>query len=260
MNRLPIERRALILRCLTDGCSMRATNRITGHARNTIGKLLVDVGGACESYQKHLFRNLACKRIETDELWAFCGCKQRSVHRGKRGEGHVWTWVALCSDTKLVPSWFVGGHSDEHARAFMNDLASRLTDRPQLTTDGHRSYPEAVLSAFGLKVDYGVLEKHYKGNHYVGSSRRRMCGWPDLTLISTSYVERQNLTMRMNMRRFTRRTNGFSKKLANLKQAIALHFMHYNFSRVHLTLGSTPAMAAGLAIRAWSLADIAALT
>ena len=272
MNRLSLEERARILGMLTEGNSMRATSRMADVSINTVTKLLVDVGAACADYQNARLRNLACKRIQCDEIWGFCYAKERNVPAGKQdqyGYGDVWTWTALCPDTKLVPSWLVGRRDAFYAHAFASDLASRLSSRVQLTTDGHHAYLTAIEGAFGLDVDYGMLvktygqseegERRYSPPVCTGALKRRIIGDPKLEDVSTSFVERQNLTMRMSMRRLTRLTNGFSKKIENLEHAVALHFMHYNFARVHKSLRVTPAMEAGLDDHAWSLEEIVGL-
>ncbi|HYI99204.1 MAG TPA: IS1 family transposase [Thermoleophilaceae bacterium] len=273
MNRLSTEKRAQIIGCLVEGMSIRATVRVTGAAKNTVTKLLVDLGAACSEYQDQTLRDLPCKVVECDEIWAFCYSKQKNVpdeHRGTFGYGDVWTWTALCADTKLVPSWLVGERTIDDGWVFMADLKARLANRVQLTTDGHRPYWTAVGLTFGREIDFAQLQKMY-GPEGAGDQRRYspasltgtkkvvLRGDPDPTRISTSYVERQNLTMRMGMRRFTRLTNGFSKKVENLAHAVALHYMHYNFARTHQTLQMTPAMAAGVADHRWSLTEIAAL-
>lgn len=272
MNKLTLQRRAQVLSCLVEGNSIRSTVRITGVAKNTVTKLLVDVGRACCDYQDRVLRNLPCKRIQCDEIWAFCYAKEKNVPEGKKGQfgyGDVWTWTAICADTKLVPSFMVGNRNAEMGKAFMEDLASRLSHRVQLTTDGLTVYLQAVEGAFGLDVDYAMLiklygsdpekEKRYSPAKCIGAERIGIKGNPDEAHISTSYVERQNLTMRMSMRRFTRLTNGFSKKIDNLCHAVSLHFMYYNFARIHRTLRVTPAMEAGVSDHVWSLEEIAAL-
>jgi IS1 family transposase len=273
MNRLSTEKRAQIIGCLVEGMSIRATVRITGAAKNTITKLLVDLGEACEAYQDRVLVDLPCKTIQCDEIWNFVYSKAKNVpdeHKGEFGYGDVWTWTAICADTKLVPSWFVGQRNAEDGFLFMMDLKHRLRDRHvQLTTDGLKAYSAAIGFSFGTEVDWAVLQKLYGKDK---SAERRyspaVCkgidisirrGDPDLTKISTSYVERQNLTMRMGMRRFTRLTNGFSKKVENLQHAVSLHYMHYNFARTHQTIECTPAMAAGVADHRWTLQEIAGL-
>lgn len=272
MNRLSTERRAQILRCLVEGNSIRSTSRITGTAKNTVVKLLVDAGRACIEYQDKALRDLTCKRLQCDEIWSFCYSKQKNIpqeHKGDFGYGDVWTWTAICADTKLVPSWLVGDRSSEIAYVFIQDLASRLKHRVQLTTDGYTAYLEAVEGAFGADIDYAMLiklygsdpdgEKRYSPAKITSTEEKKIMGNPDSKHISTSYVERQNLTMRMSMRRFTRLTNAFSKKVENLTYAVALHFMHYNFCRIHRTLRVTPAMEAKVTGRLWSVEDIVKL-
>jgi IS1 family transposase len=258
---------------LVEGNSLRATTRMAGCSINTVSKLLLDIGAACAGYQDEHLRDLSCKTIEADEIWSFVYSKQKNVPdelQGQFGVGDVWTWTALDADSKLIVSWYVGGRQHEDADAFMVDLASRLRDRIQLTTDGLGSYPNAVGLAFKQNIDFAQLMKTYAAESRIGQARYSpaVCtgarvrvdrGNPDPAKISTSYVERQNLTMRMGMRRFTRLTNGFSKKLDNHMAAIALHFMHYNFARTHKTLERTPAMAAGVADHRWSLTEIAGL-
>lgn len=274
MNRLSIQDRARILHCLVEGNSMRATSRMCDVSINTVTKLLVDVGSACLKYQDEAMRDLPCTRIQCDEIWSFCSMKEKNVpkdHKGEPGYGDVWTWTAICADTKLVPSFMVGKRYAEYAQWFIQDLSHRLRQRVQLTTDGHKAYLEAVDRAFGTEIDYAMLvklygpaegnqnERRYSQGACCGSIKGTVCGEPDAKYISTSYVERQNLTMRMGMRRFTRLTNGFSKKIQNLECAVALHFMHYNFGRIHKSLRVTPAMEAGIADHIWSLEEIAAL-
>lgn len=275
MNKLDVEKKAQILGLLVEGNSMRAASRLVDCSINTVTKLLVDVGTACNEYQDKVMRDLPCKRIQCDEIWAFCGMKERNVpeeHHGELGYGDVYTWAAICSDTKLVPSFMVGKRDAEYAHAFIEDLASRLAHRVQLTTDGHKAYIEAVEDAFCGEIDYAMLVKHYSNpseasqaqrryspSQFVSADKRRISGDPDVKAVSTSHVERQNLTMRMGMRRFTRLTNAFSKKIENLEHAIALHFMHYNFARIHKTLRVTPAMEAGISDHVWTLEEIAAL-
>jgi IS1 family transposase len=281
VNRLSTDQRAQIVSCLCEGMSIRATVRVTGAAKNTITKLLVELGRACAEYQDAVLVDLPCKRIECDEIWSFCYAKQKNVpdeHQGEFGYGDVWTWTAIDADTKLVPSWLIGERGGVDAEVFMRDLASRLRHRVQLTTDGHRAYLNAVESAFGSGIDYAMLHKIYAAPGGQNDERRyspAVClgidirvvqGNPNLNKASTSYVERQNLSMRMGMRRFTRLTNGFSKKVENLACAVSLHYMHYNFARPHQTLTqasegrkTTPAMAAGVTNRVWTHREIAAL-
>jgi IS1 family transposase len=276
MNRLPLATRSQILGMLAEGMSLRATSRLADVSINTVTKLLVDVGAACEEYQDQTLRNLKCRRIQCDEIWSFVYAKQKNVPEsmaGMFGVGDVWTWVAIDPDTKLVPSWGVGRRDGFTAQAFIRDLADRLSTRVQLTTDGHKAYLEAIEGAFGNDVDYAMLIKLYEGDSgknqpaerryspatCTGTREQAITGSPDPTHISTSHVERQNLTMRMSMRRFTRLTNAFSKKVDNHKAMIALHYMHYNFARIHKSLRVTPAMEAGVADHVWSLEEIAGL-
>lgn len=276
MNRLTTEKRAQIIGCLVEGMSIRATVRMTGAAKNTVTKLLVDLGAACSEYQDRVLRDLSCGRLQLDEIWSFCYAKAKNVpeeHQGEFGYGDVWTWVAIDADTKLAPSWLVGRRDIEDATTFVTDVADRMANRVQLTTDGHKPYLTAVDRGFGTAVDYAVLhklygnepegQKRYSPAKCIGAEKRVVRGNPDPKHVSTSYVERQNLTMRMGMRRFTRLTNGFSKKAENLAAAVSLHFMHYNFARVHKSLANpyprTPAMAAGVADHIWTLEEIAGL-
>jgi IS1 family transposase len=274
MNRLSILKRAQILSCLAEGNSLRATARMTDTAINTVVKLLIDVGKACAEYQNQALRNLKCKRLQCDEIWSFCYAKAKNLPEDKKGRfgyGDVWTWTAICADSKLVPAWLVGDRSAETASIFMEDLASRFSHRVQLTTDGWKPYLEAVDGAFGTNIDYAMLiklygdspeakvEKRYSPAKYISSKKEAISGNPDRKHISTSYAERQNLTMRMSMRRFTRLTNAFSKKVENLAHAVSLHFMYYNFGRIHKTLRVTPAMEAGISDHVWSLEEIAGL-
>ena len=277
MNKLDTKTRALILRCLVDGNSIRATVRISGASKNTVTKLMIDAGKACDAFQNEALRDLPCKRVQVDEIWSFVYAKQKNVETAKAAPedaGDVWTWTAICADTKLVPSWHVADRSGESAKEFIDDLASRLAGRAQLTSDGHRPYLEAVEGAFGADVDYAQLVKLYgdtpeskKGGAHrkyspaecTGIKKRTVEGKPDEKHVSTSYVERQNLTMRMSMRRFTRLTNAFSKKVENHAHSVALHFMYYNFCRIHQSLKITPAMAAGVTDRLWDIEDIVKL-
>jgi len=272
MNRLDIKARAQILGLLVEGNSLRATSRLADVSINTVTKLLVDVGGAASEYQDRVLRKLPCKRVQVDEIWSFVGAKEKNAtaEQKAKGYGDIWTWTALCADTKLVPSWLVGERNTEAATDFIGDLAGRLGNRVQLTSDGHRPYLEAVEAAFGREIDYAVLHKIYgvpmEGQRRyspavcVGAEKRPVVGFPVEKDVSTSYVERQNLTMRMSIRRFTRLTNAFSKKAENHAHAVALHFMFYNFGRIHKTLRVTPAMAAGVADHVWSLEEIAGLS
>ena len=271
-NRLSTEKRAQILGCLVEGMSIRAAVRATGAAKNTVSKLLVDVGKACGEYLDTLMQDLPCQRIEADEIWSYCYAKQKNIpeeFQDTPGYGDVWTWVAIDADTKLVPCWLVGERTYEDAEFFIRDLASRLAHRVQLTTDGLHMYLRAVQYAFGSDIDFAQLRKIYGSPREgqaryspavcLGTERLVRSGDPDRRKISTSYVERQNLTMRMGMLRFTRLTNAFSKKVENLAAAVALHFAHYNLCRVHQTLKETPAMAAGFTDHAWTLTELAGL-
>ncbi|SRR5258708_3350762 len=279
MYSLSIDKQVNVISSLVEGNSIRATVRMTGVAKGTVTRLLEKVGAACAEYQDKTLRNLPCKNIQCDEIWSFCYSKDKNVpqaHKGQFGYGDVWTWTAIDADTKLVPSWLVGSRSADYAYEFMNDLKSRLSNRVQLTTDGHKAYLSAVEDTFGADIDYAMLiklygqqpdgEKRYSPAECIATEKLVIQGNPVKENVSTSYVERQNLTMRMSMRRFTRLTNGFSKKVENLEAAIALHFMYYNFCRPHKTLnlkknlGITPAMAAGITNRAWKIEDILRLT
>lgn len=270
MNKLSREQRAKVVACLVEGTSIRATVRLTGVAKNTIVKLLSELGAACALHMDKAMRGLSCRRIQCDEIWSFCYAKQKNVPeemRGTCGVGDVWTWVAIDADTKLIPCWRVGDRSATSAFGFMHDLAARLKHRVQLTTDGHRAYLEAVEDAFGCEIDYAMLLKIY-GRETVAMENRYspptviatkavpVYGNPNRAHISTSYSERQNLTMRMHMRRFTRLTNAFSKKLENHKHAQAIYFMYYNFCRIHQTLRVTPAMEAGITDHVWELDEL----
>ncbi|WP_455274852.1 IS1 family transposase [Rhizobium herbae] len=273
MNKLDTETRCRILHLLCEGQSIRAITRIMGMSKNTVAKLLADAGKACAEYHNQNVRNVRAQRVQCDEIWSFTYAKQKNVKTAvaaPEGAGDTWTWTALDADSKLIVSYLVGGRDGEYAMAFMDDVASRLANRVQMTTDGHRAYLEAVEGAFGCDVDYAQLIKIYgsapesaKGRYSpaecTGARKERVEGNPDFEHVSTSYVERQNLTMRMHMRRFTRLTNGFSKKVENHAYAVALHFMYYNFVRIHKTLRMSPAMAAGVSDRLWEMRDIVAL-
>lgn len=265
-------RRTQIVAALVEGNSIRSTVRMTGASKNTIARLLVKLGAACSAYMDKTLRDLPCKRVQCDEIWAFIGAKQKNVtpETVERGAiGDIWTWVAIDADSKLVPCWYVGGRDAGSANEFISDLASRLANRVQLTTDGHRVYLEAVESAFWQGIDYAMLVKMYGEDRNreatyspaqcTGTRTVAIIGVPNPKHISTSYVERQNLTMRMSMRRFTRLTNGFSKKLENHIASIAIHYMHYNFCRIHQSLRITPAMAGGVSSHVWSLGEMIAL-
>lgn len=269
MNKLIKEKQVQVVASLVEGNSIRATCRMTGVAKNTVVKLLADLGKACAEYQDKVFRNLTCSHIQCDEIWAFCYAKEKNVPADKKGHfgyGDVWTFTALDAETKLVPAWRLGSRDLNNATVFMRDLAGRLKNRVQLTTDGHKMYLEAIENAFGGEIDFSQIvkicgnteesQKQYSPAQCIRTEKHKITGNPENEGISTSYVERQNLTMRMNMRRFTRLTNGFSKKVENLGYAIALHFMYYNFCRIHQTLRITPAMAAKVTKRLWEIEDI----
>jgi IS1 family transposase len=278
MNILDTDKRAQILHCLVEGNSMRSTSRVTGAAKKTVERLLVSAGEACAAYQDKVMMNLQDTVWQVDEVWSFTYCKQKTkpiVDKEKSEIGDTWTWIAVAANSKLVPCWHVGKRNANDAYWFINDLKKRLAHRVQLTSDGLRSYLEAVEGAFGADIDYAQLIKLY-GNETAatgavpaevrysppictGIRKTRITGNPDKALVSTSYVERQNLTLRMSNRRFTRLTNGYSKKLENHKHMVALHFMHYNFCRIHHTLRVTPAMEAGITDRLWTLQDVVEL-
>jgi IS1 family transposase len=271
MNRLSTEDRTRVIACLVEGNSQRATCRMTGLAKKTVARLAVEIGQACERFSDNIMRDLPCTQIQCDEIWSFCYAKAKNVplHLRGSGAGDVWTWVAIDPDTKLIPAWYIGDRTAESAYPFMRSVQKRLRNRVKLSTDGHRAYLIAVQSAFHLQtVDYGMLRKIYGENTPEGKYSPGECIGTERTIISgnitkgeicTSHAERQNLTMRMQMRRFTRLTNAFSKKLENHRLACALHFVHYNFCRIHSSLRITPAMAAGLSDRVWEISDLVEL-
>jgi IS1 family transposase len=273
MNKLPLAKRVLILNMLVEGSSMRSISRIADVSINTVTKMLVDAGEACAKYHHENVRAVRATRVQCDEIWSFCYAKEKNVATAKaapNGAGDVWTWTALDADSKLMVSYFVGDRSGQSAIALMDDLRSRIENRVQLTTDGHRAYLEAVEGAFGGDVDYAQLVKLYgaspesfKGRYSpadcIGARKDAIEGDPDMKHVSTSYVERQNLNMRMGMRRFTRLTNAFSKKFENHFHMIEIYTLFYNFVRIHKTVKMSPAMAAGIADTLWSMEDIAAL-
>ena len=272
MNLLDSQTRARVVSCLLEGCSIRATVRLTGVAKNTIVKLLADLGCACAGYHNRNVRNLKVRRLQCDEIWSFVGAKAKnvSVEKKQEGWGDVWTWVGIDADTKLVVSYLVGGRDGGWAADFMEDCAKRIRNRVQITTDGHRAYLDAVENAFGADIDYAMLQKiygapsdeetrRYSPAKCIGCDLKVISGDPDPKHVSTSYVERQNLAMRMQMRRFTRLTNAHSKKVDNHRHMVALHYMHYNYCRVHSSLRVTPAQEAGLSNHVWDVEELIAL-
>jgi IS1 family transposase len=273
MNKLPLAVRAQILSLLVEGSSLRSISRVCDVSINTVTKLLVDAGTVCAAYHDQYVTSVKSKRIQCDEIWSFCYAKEKNVAKAAaapEGAGDVWTWTAIDADTKLMISWAVGDRTAECARAFMDDVAGRLASRVQLTTDGHQVYLDAVMGAFD-QVDFAQLvklygdeggkgaDKKYSPSDCTGTIKKPVAGSPNPKHISTSYVERQNLNMRMGMRRFTRLTNAFSKKIDNHLHALALYFVFYNFVRMHKTLRVSPAMAAGVSDRLWEIQDIVSL-
>jgi IS1 family transposase len=270
MNILASDKRAQILNCLVEGCSMRATARLTGAAKKTVERLLLSAGTACAAYHDKAMRNLTCQVIQVDEVWSFTYCKEANIPERleeQNGIGDTWTWIAIDANTKLIPSWHVGRRDATAAYHFIHDLKGRLANRVQLTSDGHQPYLLAVEDSFGADIDFSMLIKLYgretgKGEvRYsppvcIGARRRKIIGNPDPNLISTSYVERQNLTLRMSNRRFTRLTNVYSKKVENHQHMIAISMMHYNFCRIHSTLRVTPAMEAGITDHVWTIEEL----
>jgi len=274
VNRLPVEQRVRILASLCEGASIRSTCRITGAAKGTVLRLLAEVGDACARYHDETIRDLTCVRVQCDEIWSFCGVKDRNMrpkHRGKKNVGSAWTWTAIDADTKLIICYLLGKRTFQFARRFSNELAYRIKSFVQISTDGLNMYNEAITYAFGYRADYGQEVKvygrpesddpdtRYSPQVVLETKRRTIMGAPDHNHISTACVERQNLTMRMSMRRFTRLTNAFSKKMENMQRALALHFMYYNFCRVHSTLKTTPAIKHGITDRIWTVHDLARL-
>ncbi|HET9177062.1 MAG TPA: IS1 family transposase [Terriglobia bacterium] len=272
MNRLPFSKQVAVVSALVEGNSIRSTSRMTGVAKGTILSLLEDLGTACAEFHDRAVRNVKARRVQCDEIWQFCYAKDKNVPAEKQGQfgyGSVWTWIGIDADTKLTISYLVGTRDGASAYEFMNDLAGRLAHRVQLTTDGHRAYLDAIEGAFGADIDYATLtkiygapvesERRYSPAVCLGATAAVISGKPDRRHISTSYVERQNLTMRMSMRRFTRLTNAFSKKVENLRHAVALYAVHYNFCRVHKTLRVTPAMEAGLSDHIWKIEELVRL-
>jgi IS1 family transposase len=274
MNRLALSKRTQVIAALVEGASINSTCRMTGVAKHTVLNLLRDLGCACAEYHNKTIRNLHVKRIQCDEIWAFCYSKDKNVPADKRGTfgfGDVWTWTGIDADTKLIISYLIGTRKANAALEFMKDLASRIANKFQLTTDGYRMYADAVEKCFGGDIDYAMLikifgtsgdspESRYSPATCIGCRTGVLSGEPDPQHISTSFVERQNLSMRMGMRRFTRLTNGFSKKIENHGHAVALYFMHYNFVRIHKTLRVTPAMEAGLTDHVWTIEELLQLT
>jgi len=270
MNRLTADQRAKVLHMLCEGNSIRSITRVLGVGKNTVIRLLADAGKACMEYHDVNVRNVACNRIEVDEIWSFTYAKAKNIKTAKaapEGAGDTWTWTAIDADSKMIVSYLVGGRDAEYAVEFIQDLADRLANRVQLTSDGLNAYIGAVEDAFGDDIDFAQLVKvygkeptgRYSPPEVIGAAKRRVRGRPDIDLVSTSYVERNNLTMRMHMRRFTRLTNAFSKKVENHAYAVALHMMYYNFVRIHGKTRMSPAMAAGVSDRLWEIGDIVAL-
>lgn len=273
MNMLDTDKRAQIIACLIEGTSMRAAGRLTGAAKKTVERLVESVGRGCAAYHDRNMRGLTCKLLQVDEVWSFAGVKDKNARpeQKEQGLGSVWTWIALDSESKLIPAWRVGGRGFNDAQLFIQDLASRLAHRVQLTSDGHGPYLEAVENAFGAEIDYAMLIKlygtpqapdnklaeiRYSPPICTGARKVKRMGNPNFKLISTSHIERQNLTLRMGCRRYTRLTNGYSKKVERHRLATAIHFMHYNYCRIHHTLRITPAMAAGISDHVWSLHEL----
>lgn len=276
MNKLSIKDRVAILNCLSEGMGINGTARVTGKSKNTVLKLLCDVGEACAAYQDRAMNNLSCARIEVDEVWSFVGAKQKNLRKNDPAHaeyGDAYTFTAIDPDSKLMPCWMVGPRTSESCHAFMHDLAPRMAGRIQLTTDGYHPYPNAVEAAFGRNVDYGVLNKTYSGDagavveakrryspsELVSTEKQVKNGNPDMKHISTSIVERSNLSLRMSNRRFARLTNAFSKKMHNHMAAISFYFMVYNFVKIHSSIKTTPAMQAGVMDFLWSMEDIAVM-
>jgi IS1 family transposase len=273
MNRLDNETRAQVINCLIEGCSIRSTVRMTGVAKKTVMRLLIEVGEVCADFQDKAFKNLPCRHLELDEMWAWIYCKEKNrteeIARKHPDAGDVWLWVAVDADTKLVPSWMLGQRDFTTATVFVSDLASRLANRVQITTDGHRPYLQAIENAFGMDVDYSILQKiygapqenetRYSPARCIGAEIRHVSGNPERKHISTSYVERQNWTVRTKMRRYTRLSNGFSRKAVNHAAAVALNYFAYNFIQIHSTLRTSPAQAAGITDHLWSVNDLVSL-
>jgi IS1 family transposase len=273
MNRLDSTTRAQIINCLIEGCSIRATVRMTGAAKKTVMRAVVEIGAVCEDYQDKVFQNLKCKRLQLDEMWSWIYCKDKNrtekIAAKNPAAGDIWLWVAIDAETKLVPSWMLGQRDFKTASAFIYDLSCRLANRVQITTDGHRAYLQAIEDVFGADVDYSILQKiygfpqenetRYSPATCIGCEMKPMIGNPDPEHVSTSFIERQNWTVRTNMRRYTRLSNGFSRKLENHAAAVALNYFAYNFIKIHRTLRVTPAMAAKVTDRLWEVSDLVAL-
>lgn len=276
MNKLPLKTRVQILSMLCEGSSMRSISRVADVSINTVSKLLVDAGKFCADLHDREVRNVKAQKVQCDEIWSFTAAKQKNVPNMKKaveGAGDTWTWTALDSDSKLIISWLVGGRDGEYALAFMDDVKDRLANRVQLTTDGHKAYLNAVEEAFGADIDYAMLvkmygepegravpqERRYSPAVCTGAKETRVEGNPDPAFVSTSHVERANLTMRMANRRFTRLTNAFSKKFENHVHMVAIYTVWYNFIKMHKTLRMTPAMAAGVTDKLWSMDDLVAM-
>ncbi|MCG8511882.1 MAG: IS1 family transposase [Rhodospirillales bacterium] len=257
MNCLSKERQVLILKCLLDGCSIRTTSRITGHARNTISALMVKVGKACIRFHDKKVRNLPSNRIQVDEMWGFCGCKDKALGRGARGLGSVWTWIAFDPASKMAVSWRLGKRTEQEAKRLMYDLSERIIGRLEMSSDGLSAYAKAVENTFGDNIDFGMVVKQYEQNRYKGSLYRSVVGCPKH--ISTSLIERFNLTIRQCQRRWTRKTHGFSKKYDNMRYALAIFMVYYNFVRPHMTLRASPAMEIGIENRLWDVRDMLTL-
>jgi IS1 family transposase len=273
MNKLDSKTRVQVINCLIEGCSIRATVRMTGVAKKTVMRLLCEVGEVCAEYQDKVFQNLSCKRLQLEKIWSWIYCKSKNrteeIAKKNPAAGDVWLWTAVCADTKLVACWRVGPRNSATALRFVVDLAVRLNSRVQITTDGLNKYVDAIATAFGGQVDYATLHKvygfpqeyetRYSPAQCIGCEMKRMSGNPDEKHISTSYVERQNWTIRTNMRRYTRLSNGFSRKIENHAAAVALNFFAYNFIKIHRTLRVSPAMAAGVTDRLWEVKDLVAM-
>lgn len=268
MNNLKSHKQEMVISALVEGSSIRSVERMTGVHRDTIMRLMVRVGNACEKYMDRVMRNLKCEKVQVDEIWCYVGKKQNHLTNMDNPNkcGDFWTWIALDADSKLIPSHRVGKRDSREAKLFIQDLSSRLENRIQLSSDMLKFYVTAVEESFGADVDYGQIVKSYEADYIgpgrysppqvVSAERSVLMGNPDPKHISTSYIERQNLTMRMSMRRFTRLTNAFSKKVENLKAAVSLHFCHYNFVRIHKTIKCTPAMEAKVDNRLWTVGDL----